>query len=352
MNVSELQHLSEWYTTHYVRLNSLYNQLISPIQHNSSQQNKQPVEDQLENLLSYLRGMSFNELSLQQLQTLNALGIDRYIGVDGARFVERLIRTAEYDPNTASVKLQEALTKLAESNPHFTSYLTTTNALGFSDFDPTEDADAIIIRVGFQNEAGIEHLTDWKDSARDWYDIIRGVSMAANEAPEDTKIVGAATGSIILFLSATAAVTVLLALISKNLTSVAKDVIGIGNQIEELRAKKWINREVEKQLRDMQKERKTEALGTIMEEIKKRLPDINGEQNTALETSVKKLLAFNEKGGNLDFVAPPKAPSEDGEDEEDDDNNRGAMAEVRGLIHEYQSVREQMKLLENRSDKP
>ena len=275
------------------------------------------------------------------------------MGFEGALFVEALVRTAEYDPNTAAAKLQEALSKLGEPDPQFSSYLAATKALGFLEFDPTEDADSIIIRVGFQNEAGIEHLKDWKDSAKDWYEIIRGVSMAAGEAPEHTKVVGASTGSIILFLSASVAVTGLLALISKNLIAVAKDVIGIGNEIEDLRAKKWLNREVEMQFLEMQKERKNQALGTIMEEIRKRFPDIDGEQATALETSTKKLLAFNEKGGNLDFVAPPDAPSDGdkGEDENAGDEDRNAMAEVRSLIQEYQATREQLKLLEDRTDK-
>lgn len=353
MNVSELRHLAEWYTEHFSRLNSLYTALISPIQHNAGQPTKQPLEDQLEQLLEYLRAMSFEVLSLQQLQTLSTLGVDRYLGVEGANFVEGLVRKADYDPSTAGTKLQEALNKLGELNPHFSSYLTTTKTLGFSDVDLTEDADAIIIRVGFQSEAGIEHLTDWKDSARDWYDIIRGVSMAAGEAPEDTKVVGASTGSIILFLSATAAVTTLLALISKNVSSVAKDVIGIGNEIEDLRAKRWLNREVEKQFRDMQKERKSKALETIMGEIRKRFPGIDGEQSTALETSIKKLLAFNEKGGNLDFVAPPEASFENDQDDDgnSEDGGRASMAEARSLIHEYQALREQMKLLENKSGK-
>lgn len=347
MNVSELRQLAQWYTVHFDRLNSLYNALIVPIHHNANQQVKQPVDDQLEQLLGYLRSMSFDVLSLQQLQMLTDLGVEEYIGPAGAQFVESTIRTADYDPSTASARLQEAINKLGEPNPHFSSYITATKALGLSEIDATEDANAIVIRVGFQNDAGIEHVTAWKDSAKDWYDIIRGVSIAAGEAPEDTRVVGASTGSIILFLSASAAVTTLLALISKNLTAVAKDVVGIGNEIEDLRSKKWLNREVEKQFRDMQKERKADALGAIMEEVKLRLPNIDGSQCTALEASVKKLLTFNEKGGNLDFVAPPEgATSGDGEDVSAD---RAAMTEARSLIQEYHAVREQLKLLEDRS---
>lgn len=344
MNVIELRHLSGWYTEHYAKLNALYGALISPIQHNASQPNKQPVENQLETLLAYLRGMSFEELTLQELKMLTDLGVDKYIGHDGAIFVESLIRTAEYDPSTAATKLQEALNQLSEVNPHFSSYLTTTKALGLAPSSSALDTDAITIRVGFQNDAAIEHLKDWKDSARDWYDIIRGVAMAAGEAPENTKVVGASNGSIILILAATASVTGLLALISMHVASVAKDVIGIGNQIEDLRSKKYLNNVMETELKKLEKDKKDNALIEIVAAIKEKLPNLDGGQVTALEASVKKLLAFNEKGGNVDFVAPDADEITDHETDEIQPEN-APFADVRAMIHQYQAVRDQMKLI-------
>lgn len=350
MNVNELRQLSQWFTEDYSRLNSLYSGVLSPIQHNASQPNKQPLEEQLEALLRFLRRMTFDELSVQQLETLSALGVDKHLGVDGARFVDALIRTAEYDPNTASAKIQEAMEKLSEVNSHFLAYLNATESLGFGRKEQIDDLNAITIRVGFRNDASIEHIKDWKDSSKDWYDIVRGVAMAAGEAPENTRVVGASTGSIILILAATATVTGLLALISKHVASVAKDVVGISSQIEDLRSKKFLNGVMETELKKLQKEKKDNAQIDIIAAIKARIPDLDGGQVTALEASVKKLLTFNEKGGNVDFVAP-EANDEDADESGEADADREALDEVRAMIRDYQATREEIKLLEHKSTK-
>ena len=348
MNVNELRHLSQWFTDDYSRLSSLYSGVLSPIQHNASQQSKQPVEEQLEVLLKFLRRMTFDELSVQQLETLSALGVDKHLGLEGARFVEALIRTAEYDPSTASTKIQEAMQKLSEVNSHFTAYLNATESLGFGRKEQLVDLNAITIRVGFRNDASIEHLKDWKDSAKDWYDIVRGVAMAAGEAPENTKVIGASTGSIILILAATATVTGLLALISKHVASVAKDVVSISSQIEVLRSKKFLNELVETELKKLQQEKKDKAQNEIVAAIKEKILNLDGGQVTALEASVKKLLTFNEKGGNVDFVAP-EADNEEPDESGEANAERDALIEVRAMIRDYQSTREELKLLEDQS---
>ena len=140
-------------------------------------------------------------------------------------------------------------------------------------------------------------------------------------------------------------VTTLLALISKNIASVAKDVIGIGNEIEDLRRKKLLNNTIEKELRNMEKEKKDQAVSDIVELIKGKIHHLDGEKITALTGSIKKLLSFNERGGNVDFVAPEADIGES----KDIDKPTTALAEARAAIQEYQGVREQIKLLANRS---
>ena len=349
MDVNELGRLADWYIDHFSTLNQLYSNLISPIQHNASQPNKQPVEGHLEELLAYLEDVSFEELSLQQLKLLNELGVDIYLGREGSAFVEGVIRTSEYDPATAAERLGEAVARLNETNAGFIQYRKSLKTLLLAPDDETEEADTIIIRVGFQNEASIKNLTDWKDSAKDWYDIIRGLALAADEAPEDTKIIGASNGSIILTLAGTLTITTLLALISKNIASVAKEVIGIGNQIEDLRAKKWLNVAIERELRKKEESTKGVALRDIVKLIKKRMPDLDGEKVTALEGSIKKLLSFNEKGGNLDFVAP-QGVAEDGDDTDGNEENFNPLKEVQTMIREYQAERDQLKLLTDQTE--
>ena len=351
MDVSELHHLADWYIDHYTNLNSLYNAVLSPIQHNANQPGKQPVENQLDSLLSYLRTMKFDELSLQQLRMLSTLGVDRFVGSTGSDFIEAIIRTSDYDPATAATKINQALSTLSEAHSGFSSYRKAIEALKIADSEPKSLTDTITVRVGFQSDASIENITDWKVSAQDWYDIIRGLALAANEAPEDTKIVGASTGSIILILAGTLSVTTLLALISKNIASVAKDIIGIRNQIETLRQQKLLTTVIEKELKKQETTKKDQALKEIISLIKKQTPGLDGEQVTADESSIKKLLTFNEKGGNVDFVAPDTDGDDPDEDEsEGNEERRGALAAVRSAIHEYQEVREQIKLLSDFSN--
>jgi hypothetical protein len=291
--------------------------------------------------------MKFEELSLQQIKLLNDLGVSPYIGVAGANFVDKAIRTSDYDPQTAVNKLSGALAALSSAHSGFSTYRKSLDALGLGETDE-RDADCITILIGFRSDASINNVSDWRDAGKDWYEIIRGIALAANEAPEDTKITGASTGSIILILAGTLAVTKLLAMISKNVASVAKDMIDIANQIEELRGKKLLNSVIEKELRKTEQKKKEAAHAEILKEIGLDLPNLDGEQKSALEVSIKKLLAFNEKGGNVDFVAP-QVDEKDGQDEGDDsDTAKTALSQVRSAIHQYQNVREQIKLLEDK----
>lgn len=341
MNVNELERLADWFLDIFVQLSPLYQNLLTPIQHNANQAGKQPVEAQLNELLIYLRGMALDELSYQQILILKDLKLDQFIGNEGANYVEASIRTAEYDPATAVDRVNTALEKLNEANSGFSKFRNALNALGLSGTSSQEANDSIIIRVGFQNDASIKNVTNWKDSAKDWYDIIRGLALAANEAPETTEIIGASTGSIILILAGTLSVTTLLALISKNIAFVTKEVIGIQDAVEDLRHKKWLNATMEKEFKKTEETLKAQAMTKIVKLIKARLPDLDGEQVTALEVSVKKLLAFNEKGGNVDFVSPNVGDGNSTETEADTEKLQGVLAEIRG----YQTEREQIKSL-------
>lgn len=345
MNIDELNRLADWYNDEYMQLNKLYNNLLSPIQQNATQTSKVPVENQLENLLSFLRSMSFEELSLRQLQMLSDFGVDSFIGRDGAQYVEGSIRTAEYDPATAVERITAAMSKLGELHTGLNQYHNALTALGLDDHDGQETVDSIVIRVGFQNGAAINNVTEWKESAKDWYEIIRGLALAAGEAPEETKIIGASSGSIILIFAGTIQVTTLLALVSKVVASVAKEIIGIQNQIEDLRHKKWLNATIENEFKKQEEALKGKSLTDIIALIRGRLPNLDGEQVTALEGSIKKLLTFNEKGGNVDFVAPEAQATTEESEEEGSDENLDPLAEVQAVIREYQATREQLKLL-------
>jgi hypothetical protein len=349
VNVNELKRLGEWYNNQFPRLNSLYNALFSPIQHNASQPNKQPVEDQMEQLIQYLTAMRFDELSIQQLGLLSTIGVDQYIGHAGASYVDSVIRTSNYDPATAAQKLNNAIQGINSANSAFTSFINAVASLNIIDEEADENEGRITIRVGFQSNAAIHNVTEWRDSAKEWYDIIRGLAQACKEAPEETKIVGAATGSIILILAGTYSFTKLLALISKSITSVARDVMEIRSSAEDLRQKKLLTETMKTEFAELERKTKKEAVKSILSTVKTEVPKLDGEVETALAKSVEKLLTFTERGGNVDFVAPDVDQEETSEDKKGGGKSDGgllkALTAAQSAIREYQGEREKLKLL-------
>ena len=344
MDTKELERLSRWYIEEYNVLSQLYRQILVPIQHNSTQQNKQPLEEPLETLLSFLRRMSFDHLSIQQLKLLSHLNIDKYIGHEGANFVEKTIRTSEYDPTTAASIIQVAAAKLGSAQAGFSQYLSALDALEMRSPELSDDSE-IVIRVGFQEEASINNVADWRNSAEDWYGIIRGISMVAGEAPEDTKIVGADTGSIILLLVGTATVTGLLALICKHVVNAAMKTVELQNQIEDLRHKKFLNKTIETELKKQIESTQNGALESIVDLVKRSIENLDGEKISALTSSIQKLLTFSEKGGNVDFVAPDDGAEDDAGAEDLDEKAESSFGDAQRLIREYQAAREKLKLL-------
>jgi hypothetical protein len=349
MEVSELVELADWFDNEVPPVRTAYDNLLNVLQHNASQSDKRPLETELERLVGALRGMSFEALSLQQLRVLEGMNVRANLGPDGVRFLDQTVRTANYDPATAVSRVQSVITNIDNSTNALNAYRGATEQLQLLPDDLEEVPDRIIIRIGFENDANIDNVTDWRDSSKEWYDIIRGIAMAANESPEDTKVIGAATGSIILILAGTVAVTSMLAVISKNITSSAKDVIGVGLALENLRQQKILTAAMEAEFKKVEAKKRADALKTVMGELKKHLhKSVMGDAKVALEASIKKLLEFNEKGGIVDFVAPPEPEEEEAEDQAEDPG-RQLLADARRVIHDYQGERESLRLLTDQS---
>jgi len=347
MNVDELYRLGIWYANQFSELNRHYSALLDPLTHNASQPDKRPVENELNTLNSFLSVQKFDELSIEQIKMLNSLGVDTYIGPEGASYVEASVRTSNYDPATAVQRLNSAIQSINSTRTLLSAYIDAVNNLGFGADEVLAEDGLITIRIGFQNDVAINNVTDWKDTAKEWYDIIRGVSMACEEKPEDVKVIGAATGSVILILAGTAAFTAILAKISTHLTSVVKDIIGVRMELENLRQKKILTATMESEFRKIEKDKSDNAISTIEKLLEGNIKVKDGDINVALNNSIKKLLTFSEKGGTVDFVSP-EDDIEDDEVENGDDQDgglRAALIEARAAIREYQGERESLKLL-------
>jgi len=160
MDIRELEKLAVWYIEHFGQFDRLFKELINPIQHNATHQEKVAVEEPLNNLIAYLRRMDFDVLSLEQLKLLDRLGADAFIGPEGAAFVDATVRTANYDPNTASAQLSEAHGKLRNVQSHLTSFLESLDHLDIR-HQEQEECDFITIRVSFQKAGHLEEPTDF-----------------------------------------------------------------------------------------------------------------------------------------------------------------------------------------------
>lgn len=350
MNVNELYELASWYQVHFEYLSERYNKVHNILAHNSQQPNQQSLETPLDELLSYLSEMNMGVLSIQQLSILEKLGVGNLVGTEGEIYISELIKTVTYDPASTNAKFNKLVQRINEVNSHFTSYLDSINAMDLSPdtFEPAEGQ--FVVRVGFKNDASINNVVDWKKSSDEWHHIIRGLAIATNETVEDVKVIGATKGSLILVLAATAPIVILFATISKHIASIAKDVLSVRIMGEKLRQEQMMTKKMQAEFDAMEKQKREDGLTRIQDELAEMLPDnINGEVQAAFDKSIEKLLNFAEKGGDLDFVAPPEDDADkEGALNADDDVN-AKITEARTKIIEYQEEREIVKRLENKS---
>lgn len=354
MDIIELYSLSGWYNRYYQRLSSLYNALSSTLNNNSSQPSQQPVETHLQSLIAFLSEMNTAELSIQQIALLEKLEVESWIGEIGADHLERVVKTASYDPASTAAKVQVAIQKLNEAQQKFRAYTTAVDAIDIKPDEFDDVVDRVIVRVGFKNEAAINNIVDWKSSAEDWNHIIRGIALTVGEAPEETKVIGATKGSLILILATTYAVTKTLSLITKHLTNAAKDVISVADAIEDLRKKRLLTNSIEEELKNKKDIIKKEHLASLKSELKNlSKKKASGEDENALDQAIERLFKFGEAGGDVDFVAPAANDETDevsaGEAEPQADEPLSEIKEVRRLIRDYQQVREEIRLLENKA---
>ena len=353
MNVIELFELAEWYKSDFREMHKHYNTLHAVLQNNATQPTQQPVEEPLENLVAFLSGMDLGKLSLQQLKLLEQLGVGNLVGKVGAAYVVSTVKTATYDPSTTQHKIEAAMQRVSEAEEQLSAYASAVTELGIEP-DTFEDVEGrIIVRIGFREDASIKNMSDWKSSSEDWYNIVRGLAMVAGEAPEDTKIIGATNGSVVLVLAATAAVTKLLAMISKHITGIAKNIISVGIARENLRQQKILTKTMETEFTKLEKKTRGDGIAAINKDLAKMVSkDAQGDIKSALEKSITKLLEFGESGGDVDFVAPPEAEPSEVEDENMElaDEALAEIENIRDLILEYQEEREAVKLLEDQTN--
>lgn len=353
MNVLELYELALWFRSYFGHLNKRYSELHSVLKQNASQPEQQPLEEQLTNLNRFLCGMSIAHLSIQQLELLEQLNVSQWIGQAGAAKVDSTVKTASYDPASTRDKITKAMETIQSANQHLNSYFEAVTSLGLVPTTSEPDQLNFFVRIGFKKEATIHSFSELKTNAEDWFLIAQGVARAADENPEDIRILGATQGSIILILATSACVTGIFALISRHLTGIAKDVISVGRERERLRQENLITKVMEKEFDKLEERARENGIAAIKAELSNQKSDDNaGDDLVALDKAIDKLVTFAERGGDIDFVAPPEIEADEAEAEPTEEIKAvlESVRRVRQLIYDCQEQREAVRMLESGSD--
>ena len=351
MQITELLKLTEWFNLNIVKkgvptkYTALYNKMNQNVRRNTNQQ-VVPFEQEKDKLIESLKEINFQTLSLEQINFLEQLEITELIGDIGAKRIDEILVKNNLDIATATSKVKESSDAIAKAQSTVTELQTTlSKSFDIEETDEVDD-DKVLMRVYFQNAVAIENLTDFKKLSAAWYDIGRGIAMAQDKSPEDFNIIGAKKGSIIIEMAVVVGLATTVSKILLESLKVADRFINVLKQVEELKGLKLGNKKIALELKKEAEKEKDEGTNTILQTAITDLKlntEQQGDKVTALEKSIKKLIAFTQNGGVVDFVQPK-------EQEEDEENGeiREEIQKLKTNISEIRLLENQIKLLENK----
>lgn len=341
MNITELLGLTTWITKNIsdTGIPKRYKALYSVLQANTQPgQQKQPFESQKDDLISSLRSVPLEQLTRDQHDFLAYLGIADAVGDTSANSLEDVLFRNAIDVANAAKKVQQIFEQLNAGIAKSSSIQS-----NFSDYATDEQyqlENAVLMRIGFKGQAHLSNVADFKKWGSTWFDIGRGLAMAHDATPEDIRIVGATKGSIVLELIIASAIATTVSGAILAALKVAEKVMDIRKKAEEIRSLKLANDKIAKELESVADKEMEDGIDAIGKEIVKKLGiqvKGDGEKVKALETAVKNLVGFIEKGGDIDFVLP----TNDGNGEE-----HGTNRELRVAFEEIRRIEQKIALIE------
>jgi hypothetical protein len=308
MDIEELYALTNWIDQEIgsKKIVKRY-QLLQNILNQNSQANqaRQPFEQQKSELLTALGSVSLQSLTIDQLNFLEKLGIASHVGESGVHKVEDILVKNPIDVATAASKIDEIIKKFNQAIEK--SNQLKTGLKGCVDPSSSDMLNEILVRVSFSGRAAMANIVDFKKWGSDWHDIGRGIAMIHSAAPEDIRIVGAKKGSIIIELAVIYGIAKTVGSIIFEALKITERVLEIRKKAEEIRGLKLNNDKIEKELEQEAEREKTDGVNQVVNEVVNKFQiktNQDGDQVKALETSVRKLVAFLEKGGEVDCVIP------------------------------------------------
>lgn len=345
MDAKEVIRLSRWMTGFMSEAKQQMNRLQQALSNNARQgQAAVPFQEDLEALTQTLNSWDTTELSSLQIMTLRQLEVHRFLGRPGANWLNDTIKTQSYDIATLSTQIAAAFQAMEEASRKLTSATNALAEVGLGADEPVEEVDAGRYRVAviFKADASISNVADLKKRTNDWHVTVTGIANAVGETVEDTKVTGADTGSLMIFLGMTAKAAILLAVISKSIAVITANILDLQIKAEELRSKRLTNDAMEKAFSDQQKDLKAQAVATALEAMKPHLDvPLTTETQPKLELSIKNLLRFAEQGGEVDIETPEEAADEG----EIDEALAEVATELRNMVIEKRRADNDLKAL-------
>jgi len=317
MNVSELYKLALWVQSEIVttQIPQKYQNLQQLLQRNAQpNQHKQPFEKERKELIETIRNVPLEQLTKDQVEILEKLGILQAIGDEGARAIEDILYRNALDIASAAQKLNEIYQRLTQGIQKITQIMA-----GLQDIYQEESHDIennVLVRVYFKGSAKLSNVNDFKKWGEVWHEIGRGIAMVHNAAPEDVRIVGATSGSIVIELGTPINLAATLATIVYVALDIANRYIETRKKIEELRLLKINNEKLLHELEQEASANKEKGIESIINKVIEELKlqrKKEGDKILALKKAIERLVGFMESGGELDFHVPEEDAQEDNE---------------------------------------
>ncbi len=335
MEVQELWSLLAWFQKNVVepRIHKKYGALHSVLNQNTQpNQAKVSMEQQANDLTASLRAMPIHELTTQQVGYLSRLGVADFFGERGAAYVEEVLYKNAIDPATAMNRIEPIMATLNRAIDK-----TNKTREGLADVVTPGDAEVLnLFRVTFVNDASINNVVDLKKWSNDWFTIARGVVMAHDLAPNEVKVVSAQSGSIIISFGLCLVALKTLSTIVERALVIANSVQDVRLKSEQIRSLKLNNDLAEQkvkaaaeQLQAAAKTERDERTEQIAKEVSQSigLKRADGEKMAALSKSVKLIVQFIDKGGEVDIFVEPEGDTN--ETSAAEDAQRALRQEIR-----------------------
>jgi len=351
MNLAELQNLADWIEVELEDEGILpsYTALQGILGQNARGNQQQPFEQEKETLFDKLKAVDLLNLTTEQVSFLDRMGVLRHVGVPAVEQIEDTLYRNSLDVATAAAKIQVSVEALAEG---FARAESIREALKGCVDDELALGDEVLIRVGFSGDAAINNVVDFKDWAKKWHEIGRGLAMIHGMAPEEIHVIGASRGSVIIELGVAVKFAASIGSVIIFALEVAERVVRIRKHAIETRGFQFANTKIAEDIEAAAALEREKGAKEIQEKLLREQgldEEREGDKAVALVRSIDSLLDFLEKGGDVDCVIPQDEELEDGEEP-----TEGASAkQLQDLRESFSTIRlleAKVKLLEAGDD--